>query len=133
MTTILSYPTEEDRAQVHNLIGSYAKGSMPRNDMMRAIAGIIEKYPRLQRIPVKNYSVRIIQYYGPDRLPVISIEGAGQSDICPCCNSGEDAARYLRTEKENLNLDYDLISVTCLECGCVYQTKGRNGRGQSYV
>lgn len=127
MSAILTFPTDVDREAVHKLIGSYAKGEISRNPMMREIAALIEKYP-LQRIPVFGYSVRIIQYYGPDRLPVISIEGAQQSDICPCCGSGEEAARYLRTERENFNLNYDLISVTCLECGCVYQTQGKNGR-----
>lgn len=132
MTTILSYPTDADRNRVHTFIGLYAQGKMTRNTMMYSIAGVIKKYPNLRHMPVQGYSVRILSYYND--LPVISIEGAQESDICPCCSSGQDAARYLRTEKENFNKDYDLISVTCLECGCVYQTHGRNGRRQeSYV
>lgn len=132
MTTILSYPTDADRNRVHEFINLYAQGKMTRNALMYAIAGIIKKYPNLQRMPVHGYSVRILGYY--NGLPIISIEGAQVSDVCPACGSGEEAARYLRTEKENFGQDYDLISVTCLECGCVYQTHGRNGRRQeSYV
>ena len=129
MTAILTFPTDADRAEVHNLIHSYAHGKISLGRMMYSIAAIIEKYP-LQRIPVYGYSARVIYYQG---VPVISIESAKLSDICPCCGSNEDAASYLRTEKENFSKDYDLISVTCLECGCVYQTRGKNGRGQSYV
>lgn len=125
MLTTMQFPTLEDRTHVHNLIGHYARGKCSRNDLMRWIAHIIQKYP-IQRMPVFGYSVRILQYYKD--LPIISIEGAGIADKCPGCGAGTSEARYLRTEEENHHKDYDIISVTCLECGTVYMTKGVNGR-----
>lgn len=122
----LTFPTTEDRTNIHNLIGTYAQGKITRNDLMRWIAQIINKYPNISRMPVNSYTVRILSYYKD--LPIISIEGAELSDSCPTCGAGTKDARYLRTEKENLGLDYDLVSVTCLECGCVYTVKGTNGR-----
>ncbi|AFL99477.1 hypothetical protein Desde_1044 [Desulfitobacterium dehalogenans ATCC 51507] len=134
MTKVLNYPTDADRDQVHNLIGSYAQGKMTRNTMMYAIAGIIEKYPNIQRMPVKNYSVRIVQYFGLQRIPIISIEGAKLSDKCPGCGASGDDLDYFRTEKERFDQEDDLISVTCLKCGWVFLNNTKNGRGQeSYV
>ncbi len=133
MTTILSYPTDADRNRVHNLINSYAQGKMSRNAMMYAIAAIIEKYPNIQRMPIKGYSVRIVHYFGPQRIPIISIEGAELSDKCPGCGASGDDLDYFRTEKERFDQEDDLISVTCLKCGWVFLNNAKNGRGQSYV
>jgi uncharacterized Zn finger protein len=77
-------------------------------------------------MPVFGYTVRILQYY--KNLPIISIEGAEITDRCPGCDAGTREARYLRTEKENLSTEYDIVSLTCLECGTVYMAKGNNGR-----
>jgi hypothetical protein len=123
---IRQFPTLQDRTNTHNLIRMYAQGKLSRNDLMRWIAQIINKYPNIQRMPVFGYSIRILSYYKD--LPIISIEGAQLTDQCPTCGSGTKDARYLRTEKENHHESYDIISVTCLECGCVYSTKGFNGR-----
>lgn len=136
--TILSYPTDEDRAQVHNLIGAYAHDRISRNAMMYEIACIINKYPNIQRMPVKNYSVRIVHYFGPKQIPIISIEGAELSDKCPGCGASGDDLDYFRTEKERFDQEADLISVTCLKCGWVFLNnakngRSKNGRGQSYV
>lgn len=114
------FPTLEDRVNIHSLISHYAKDKCSRNDMMRWIARIIKKY-KVQRVPVFGYSVRILQYYKD--LPIVSIEGAEVTDTCPGCGAGTSAARYLRTEQENLHKDHDIISVTCLECGCVFMCK----------
>lgn len=118
------FPTLQDRQNIHNLINLYTKGKCSRNDMMRWIAHIIEQYG-VTRIPVFGYSVRILQYY--DDLPIISIEGAQFSDECPTCKS-ETETRYLRTEEENHDKDYDIIIVNCLTCGCMFATKGDNHR-----
>lgn len=127
MSTI-QFPTTEDRTQIHNLIYSYAQGKCTRNDLMRQVAHVIGKYPNIERIPVFGYSVRILDHYGD--LPIIAIEGAQLADRCPCCKSGTDHARYLRTERENFDQEFDIVSVTCLECGCVYTSKGLNGRSK---
>ena len=121
----LQFPTLEDRSNIHNLINDYAHGKCSRNDLMRWIANIIEKY-KIKHMPIFGYSVRILTYYGD--LPIISIEGAGITDTCPGCGFGPNIARYLRTEQENLSGDYDVASFTCLECGMVYMTKVDNGR-----
>lgn len=126
MPTTFQFPSLENRTNVHNLIAMYAKGNISRNDLMLWIAQIINKYPNIQRMPINGYSVRILSYYKD--LPIISIEGAQLSEQCPCCGAGSNDAKYLRTEQENFDRDYDLESVTCLECGCVYMTKGANGR-----
>ena len=121
----LTFPTIEDRQNIHNLINHYAHGKCSRNDLMKWIANIIEKY-NVKRMPIFGYSVRILTYYKD--LPIISIEGAEVTDICPGCSAGINIARYLRTEKENHNKDYDVASFTCLECGMVYMSKQDNGR-----
>ncbi|GAB6170964.1 hypothetical protein JCM15765_04420 [Paradesulfitobacterium aromaticivorans] len=132
MSTTLKFPSIEDRTRIHSLINSYAHGKCSRNDMMHWIAYIIQKYPNIQRMPIFGYSVRILQYYKD--LPIISIEGAGIADKCPGCGAGTKLAKYLRTEKENFDRDYDIVSLTCLECGCVYMSKGVNGRvEESYL
>jgi hypothetical protein len=120
----LQFPTLSDRTNVHNLINDYAHGKCSRNDLMRWVANIIEKY-NIKRMPIFNYSVRILTYYGD--LPIISIEGP-LSDHCPTCGAGIGATQYLRTEQENLSEDYDIASFTCLECGCVYTSKVDNGK-----
>lgn len=122
----IKFPTLEDREHVHKLINLYAHGKCTRNDLMRQIAQIINKYPNIQRMPIFGYSVRILQYYKD--LPIISIEGAEVTDKCPGCGAGTKEARYLRTEKENHHKDYDIVSLNCLECGTVYMAKGANGR-----
>ena len=131
MTTAIvhPYPTDADRNRIHDFIQLYAKGQMNLNSLFYCIGGIIEKYPHLSRIPVQGYSVRILQYYGAQRLPIISISGAEFSQSCPCCGSGsEDNAKYLRTDQENFDKNFDIVSATCLDCGCVYLTEGWNGR-----
>ena len=122
----IKFPTLEDREHVHRLINLYAHGKCNRNDLMRRIARIINKYPNIQRMPIFDYSVRIIQYYKD--IPIISIEGARVTNKCPGCGAWTKEARYLRTEKENHDKDYDIISLTCLECGTVYMAKATNGR-----
>lgn len=97
---------------------------------MKWIAHILEKY-NLSHMPIFGYSVRILQYYKDlhcNNLPIISIESAEISDTCPGCGAGINIARYLRTEQENHNEDYDIASFTCLECGMVYMSKQDNGR-----
>lgn len=121
----LQFPTLEDRTNIHNLINDYAHGKCGRDDLMRWVAHIIEKY-NLKRMPIFGYSVRILTYYKD--LPIISIESAEVSNTCPGCGAGSNVARYLRTEQEHLHEDYDVASFTCLECGCVYMTKVDNGR-----
>lgn len=122
----IQFPTLDDRNEVHSLINLYAHGRCSRNNLMHQIAQTINKYPNIQRMPIFGYTVRILQYYKD--LPIISIEGVEISDRCPGCGAGTNIARYLRTEKENHNKDYDIISLTCLECGTVYMTKALNGR-----
>ena len=122
----IQFPTLDDRQHVHNLINLYAQGKCSRNDLMHWIANIINKYPNIQRMPIFGYTVRILQYYKD--LPIISIEGAEITDKCPGCGAGTKVARYLRTEKENNDTEYDIISLTCLECGTVYMTRAINGR-----
>ena len=121
----LQFPTLSDRTNVHNLINHYAHGKCSRDDLMKWVANIIEKY-KIKRMPIFGYSVRILTYYGD--LPIISIESAEVSDTCPGCGAGIGVARYLRTEQENHNEDYDVASFTCLGCGCVYMSKVDNGR-----
>jgi hypothetical protein len=91
---------------------------------MRIIGNIIEQHG-VSRMPIFGYSVRILQYYGD--LPIISIEGAQFSDDCPVCKRKTEVG-YLRTQEENLDKDYDIIVVNCLDCGCMYSTKGDNHR-----
>ena len=122
----IQFPSLEDRKHVHELINLYAHGKCKRNDLMIQIAQIINKYPNIQRMPIFGYTVRILQYYKD--LPIISIEGAEITDKCPGCGAGTKVARYLRTEKESRNKDYDIVSLNCLECGTVYMAKGNNGR-----
>ncbi len=119
------FPSTDDRQHIHSLINDQAHGKCSRDDMMRWVAHIIGKYS-LERIPVFGYSVRILDYYND--LPIISIEGAEVSGSCPACHSGIEHARYLRTEAEHFDRDYDEASYTCLECGCVYISKQPNGR-----
>jgi hypothetical protein len=121
----LQFPTLSDRTNVHNLINHYAHGKCSRNDLMRWIAHIIEKY-NIKHMPIFNYSVRILTYYKD--LPIISIEGAEVSNTCPGCGAGTSGARYLRTEKEDLHGGHDTASVTCIDCGCVYMVLAPNGR-----
>ena len=123
----LQFPTIEDRTHVHNLISHYAHGKCSRNDLMRWIANIIKKY-NIKWMPIFGYSVRILTYYKD--LPIISIEGAEVVDTCPGCGASTKEARYLRTEKENVDRDHDIVSINCLECGTIYMTKGTNGRMQ---
>lgn len=118
------FPSLEDSQKVHDLINLYTKGKISRNDMMRWVAQIIEQYG-ITRIPVFGYNVRILQYYGD--LPIISIEGTQFSDDCPVCKK-ETETRYLRTQEENFDKDYDIAVVNCLECGCIFSTKGDNHR-----
>ena len=125
-TAIVQFPSLVDRKHVHSLINSYAKGKITRNDLMRQIAQIINKYPSIERMPVFGYSVRILQYYND--LPIISIEGAEITDTCPGCGSDSSHAKYLRTEQENNDMQYDIISSTCIECGAVYMSQALNGR-----
>ena len=125
---VLQFPTLEDRTHIHNLISHYAHGKCSRNDLMHWIAHIIKKY-NVERLQIFGYSVRILSYYGD--LPIISIESSTITESCPTCYAETSAARYLRTEKENLSQDHDLVSVTCLECGCVYIVKSPNGRKNS--
>lgn len=87
---------------------------------------VINKYPNIQRMPIFGYSVRILQYYKD--LPIISIEGAEVTDKCPGCGASLDDARYLRTEEENHNKDFDIVSSTCLDCGTVYMSEQPNER-----
>jgi hypothetical protein len=117
---IFKFPSLEDRVSIHNLINHYARGKCSRNDMMRWITCIIKKY-KVERVPVFGYSVRILQYR--QDIPIISIEGAEVTDNCPGCGAETRAAKYLRTEQENLHKDHDIISVTCLECGGVFMCK----------
>ena len=119
----LQFPTLSDRTHIHNLINHYAHGKCSRNDLMRWIANIITKY-NIKRMPIFGYSVKILTYYGD--LPIISIEGP-LADHCLTCGAATSEAKYLRTEKEQFVQDHDIVSVTCLECGCVYMTKGANG------
>ena len=93
---------------------------------MHWIAQVIRQYKNITRMPIFGYSVRILSYYGD--LPIISIESAVVSDSCPTCGAATSEARYLRTEKEQFGEDHDIVSMACLECGCVYHVKGVNGR-----
>lgn len=124
----LQFPSIEDRTHVHNLINHYAHGKCSRDDLMRWVDNIIEKY-KIKRMPIFGYSARILTYYKD--LPIISIEGAKITDTCPGCGAGTNVARYLRTEKENLHEGHDIVSVACLECGCVYMAEAPNGRTQA--
>jgi hypothetical protein len=100
------------------------KGIISINDSMRWIAHIIEQYG-VTKIPVFGYNVRILQYYAD--LPIVSIEGAQFSDNCPVCKKATEVG-YLRTDKENFDKDYDIVIVNCLDCGCLFATKGDNHR-----
>lgn len=127
MATIYQFPeiSFKDKELVHNIIISYTKGKCDRNTMMRQIAFILEQ-KKIKKMPVFGYTVKLLQYY--KGLPIIHIEGNTISEHCLCCGSTLDQARYLMTNKENLVGTYDVISVTCLKCGCVYATKAKNGR-----
>lgn len=129
MATVYHFPVNEDRNRVHNVINSFAQGKCGRITMMFEIAQVLNKYS-VKKMPIYGYSVRILDYLGD--LPVISIEGDKITDLCPGCGAGTETARYLRTEKENLFSDFDIIAVTCLECGCVYMTKAPNGRRKKF-
>ena len=132
MTTPYKFPAAADRRRIHTLIAEFAHGKITLTKMFNSVAEVVRQYPRLSRIPIYGYSVRILQTY--NGLPIVSITSAKLSDTCPCCNAGEQTAGYLRTEKEQFNQEFDLISVTCLECGTVYFAHGRNGRRQeAYV
>lgn len=123
----LQFPTLSDRQNVHNLIHLQAHNKCSRDDMMKWITNIVEKY-RINRMPIFNYSVQIIRskYYSQ---PIINIIGAQMSDDCPTCEKSPDEfGRILRVDKVNHDLDYDIVNVTCLNCGCVYATKGANHR-----
>jgi len=122
---IKQFPTIEDRTSIHQLINNHSKGNGTRNAMMRAVAAIAEKY-NLTKIPIFGYSVRIFYSDHAPGLPIISIESSQISEDCPTCHSNSN--RYLLTQKENFNVPYDVIAVNCIECGCIYSTKGNNGR-----
>ncbi|MDP4158177.1 MAG: hypothetical protein Q8911_00230 [Bacillota bacterium] len=125
MAKTLSFPTIDDRKNVHGLINLYSLNKISRDDFMRFVANIISKY-KIGSFPVFGYSVKILQWYKD--VPVIAIKSDIIADVCPSCGSGTNEARYLRTEKENFDLDYDVISLNCLGCGCVYAAKGENHR-----
>lgn len=122
---IKQFPTIEDRTAIHNLIGYHSQGKCSRNDMMRLVAEIIERY-NITKMPIFGYSVRIFYSEHAKGLPIISIESSQTSEDCPSCHSNNN--RYLLTQKENFNVPYDVIAVNCIECGCIYSTKGNNGR-----
>ena len=122
---IKQFPTIEGRTVIHQLINNHSKGIGTRNEMMRAVAAIAEKY-NLTKIPIFGYSVRIFYSDHAPGLPIISIESSQMSENCPSCNSID--SRYLRTQEEKFDQPYDIIAVNCLNCGCIYSTKGNNGR-----
>jgi len=90
--------------------------------MMQWVAQIIGNYG-IERMPVFGYSVQII-HSKYAITPIVAIKGAGISEKCPGCGSDAGEARYLYTDQENHDLDYDIVSMTCLECGCVFSVKG---------
>ena len=124
---IKQFPTLEDRTNVHNLILGYAHNKHNLNQMMLSVAEIVEQY-KVSKFPVFSYSVKVI-HSAHFKVPIISIASAQMSERCPVCKSEESS--YLRNEKENFDLDYDIISVACLSCGCVYLAKGINHRANT--
>jgi len=125
--TYYQFPTYEDRLNAHNLIIRHAnaKGEFSRVVMMIELAKIITKY-NLTTIPIFNYSIHILGY--SNLIPIISIINTRLSDDCPDCKAGSESASYFRTERENHNEIFDVISIVCLNCGCVYSAKASNGR-----
>lgn len=122
---IKQFPTLADRQSIHNIIGHHSQGKCSRNDAMRLVAEIVERY-NLTKMNIFDYSVRVFYSKHAPGLPILSIESTQISEDCPVCHSVD--SKYLRTEKENLDLDYDIVDVQCLECGAIYGTKGNNGR-----
>lgn len=117
------FPTLEDRRYIHFLINQQAKGKISRNTMMDWIAEIVEKYG-LDHMPIFNYSVQVMRSKHYPQ-PIIHIKGAQLSDKCPTCEKTPDEyGKILNVEKENHDLDYDIVNVTCLNCGCIYSVKG---------
>jgi hypothetical protein len=117
----------EDRQHIHNIINHQAQGKCSRDDMMNWVTQIVEKY-EIKRIAIFNYYVDVFRSkFYPQ--PIIHITGAELSDSCPTCGETPDeCGRIFRIGKQNYDLDYDIVSVTCLNCGCVYSTKGDNHR-----
>jgi len=125
-------PTLEDKMNIHNTIHHRSKGLCNHIDMMRIVGNTIKKYG-VTKIPVFDYNVKILQNTKVKingefvDIPVISIEGTQMSDQCPVCKR-ETETGYLLTQEENFDKDYDIVVVNCLECGCMYSTKGDNHR-----
>lgn len=124
---ILQFPSLEDRTNVHNLIIDYANKRVTLTKMMTTVAEIVEQY-KVLKFPVFDYSVKVIHSKHASH-PIISIDSARMSDNCPVC--GSDESGYLRTEKENLDLEYDVVSTACMDCSCVYLSRGKNLRANT--
>lgn len=126
MANVYQFPTQADKILVHGIINSFAKGKCTRVTMMCQIGHIFDTL-HINKLNIFNYTVKLIDRFGD--IPVIYIEAKEIHDKCPTCHS--TTASYLLTQEENLKKDYDVISVTCLDCGCVYATKAPNGRRNS--
>jgi len=122
MAKVYQFPKVEDRQNIHTAIQRFAQGKCSRMDMMTQVAWIMRKF-RLKKITINNYTVKVEDYKG---FPVVIVEGNRKSDKCPACGASPDDARYIRTRLENLVAGEDCITVTCLECGSIYDTMAPN-------
>lgn len=124
MTQILSFPTQQDRELIQFCISAFAQGKTDRNSMMRQVAHIMGRYS-ISKIHMDGYVVKVTYYRDQ---PIVIMEGCGVHDQCPSCGASPELARYLRTHQENLQKDFDVITIFCLECGAIYDCMAPNGR-----
>ena len=130
MSNIIRFPevTHSDRALVHSIIESFSRGKCDRNTMMKQLSYIMEQ-KRIRKMPIFGYTIHrntVVDSEG--KVAVVTIEGSQVVDRCPCCGNDEEDSRYLYTNKENLTGTFDIITVTCLKCWCIYSVKAKNGR-----
>ncbi len=125
MAKIYRFPCAEERKSIHTIIQHFARGKCSRSDAEAQIVWIMRKYG-ISKLNIDNFTVKLVEMF---RIPIVIIEGKEFSEKCPACGCVPDGhARYLRTQKENLEGEEDCITVTCLECGAIYNTMAPNGR-----
>lgn len=131
MAKVFKLPSREARDLIDSHIRAFARGEEHRNVMFLAVAPLLKQYG-IRHMPLGEYQVAYIGDLGD--LPIIHISGrGGPHEKCPVCSAPCRAphARYLQTERFLMG-PYDIVTVTCLDCGTVYRSRGWK-RGASEV
>lgn len=115
-------PTKEDQVKINAIIKYFARGYMERGEYMAKITAILAPY-RGKKYDLDQYTIKLEKYQGKS---YIIVQGKGINDRCPCCLS--TVYRYLSTVDEAQK--YDRITVSCMDCGAVYDTFGWKGEGE---